>query len=60
MKYNDGEVLDMVYDLVRKTVKDCEVRSRYFQSRSGNLTSENEGRLQFAREISKLLKDNEE
>tara|TARA_B110001454_G_scaffold165471_1_gene155226 strand:- start:7 stop:171 length:165 start_codon:yes stop_codon:yes gene_type:complete len=49
-----------IYDLIRKTIKDCELKSRYFQSRGGNLPSQNDGRLQFAKEILQLLKDNEE
>jgi hypothetical protein len=57
---SDGEVLDTIYDLIRKTIKDCELKSRYFQSRGGNLPSQNDGRLQFAKEILQLLKDNEE
>ena len=57
---SDGELLDTIYDLIKKTIKDCEFRSMYFQSRGGDLPSENDGRLQFAKEILQLLKDNGE
>lgn len=64
----DGQVLDLVYNLLWKTIKDCEIKSKYIHdadyANSGHFRSvllgENDGRLQFAKEIKKLLEDEEE
>ena len=65
----DGQVLDLVYNLLWKTIKDCEIKSKYIHDadyvNAGNfgvsvLLGENDGRLQFAREVMKLLEDEEE
>ncbi len=81
----DGQVLDLVYNLLWKTIKDCEIKSKYIHDtditthrkmemkerlkikyvNAGNfgvstLLAENDGRLQFAKEVMKLLEDEEE
>ena len=65
----DGQVLDLVYDLISKTIKECQIKKKYIHNadyvNAGNfgvsvLLGENDGRLQFAKEIMKLLEDEEE
>lgn len=65
----DGQVLDLVYSLLWKTIRDCEIKSKYIHDadyvNAGNfgvstLLAENDGRLQLAKEIKKFLEDEEE
>lgn len=65
----DGQVLDLVYNLLWKTIKDCEIKNKYIHDADyvnvsnfgvSVLLAENDGRLQFAKEVMKLLEDEEE
>jgi hypothetical protein len=57
----DGQVLDLVYNLLWKTIKDCEIKNKNVSNFGVSvLLAENNGRLQFAKEVMKLLEDEEE
>lgn len=67
----DGQVLDLIYSLMSKTIKDCEIKKEFVDNRTADeiyqqfvfsITNlaENNGRLQFAKEVMKLLEDEEE
>jgi len=62
----DGKVLDLVYNLLWKTIKDCKIKNKYIHNvdyvdtPDGVLLGENDGRLQFAKQVLQLLEDEEE
>ena len=65
----DSQVLDLVYILMGKTISDCKIKNKYIHDanyvNAGNfgvstLLAENDGRLQFAKQVLQLLEDEEE
>ena len=65
MSMSDGEVLDLVYDKLKKTLEDCSFQSVYlntpnFKGESSGMKGQVEGRREIAEELLKILEDNQE
>jgi len=62
---SDGEVLDLVYEKLKKTLEDCRFQSVYlntpnFKGESSSMAGHVDGRLQLAKELLTILRSHED
>ena len=65
MSMSDGEVVDLLYDKLNKTVEDCKLQCVYLDTphytrKPTGMEGQVDGKLELARELLKIIEDSQE